>query len=216
MARATAGIVKWAPERLAAAKGGVEVHRGVATELRAGDRVHWTRSDLGAGLANGATVVVERIERDGVRFQLEDGASARLANGDPQLRHIDRAWAATVRAFRGRTVDRIIAAMPADHPNLTTQQAVYVAISRARDRADLVTDDAWKLADQLERATGERAAALDGMALQAAHETASGVGSRAEREPGHARHAPEATDRGREAPSEDGRGSGIRQRHGAK
>jgi hypothetical protein len=92
-------VVKWAPERLAAAKGGVEVYRGVAMELRAGDRVRWTRNNPGAGLVNGATATVERIERDGVRFRLEDGSAARLADGDPQLRHLDRAWSATVHAF---------------------------------------------------------------------------------------------------------------------
>ena len=203
-------IVKWAPERLAAAKGGVEVYRSQAMELRAGDRVRWTRNDPGAGLVNGATATVERIERDGVRFRLEDGSIARLADGDPQLRHLDRAWAATVHAVQGRTVDRIIAAMPADHPRLTTQQAFYVAISRARDRAELVTDDAWKLADQLEKATGERISALDGVALQAAHETVFGGGDRARREPAHAREAPEATERGRETLSERSRGPGPR------
>ena len=207
-------IVKWAPERLAAAKGGVEVFRSQATELRAGDRVRWTRNDPGTGLVNGAVATVERIERDGVRFRLEDGSATKLADGDPQLRHLDRAWAATVHAFQGRTVDKIIAAMPADNSRLTTQQAFYVAISRARDRAELVTDDAWKLADQLQKATGERVAALDGVALQAAHETVFGVGDRAERERGHALHAPEAMEqeRGadREAPSERDRGPGPR------
>ena len=192
-------IVKWAPERLAAAKGGVEVYRGVGMELRAGDRVRWTRNDPGFGLVNGAIATVERVDRDGVRFRLEDGSATRLADGDPQLRHLDRAWAATVHAFQGRTVDRIIAAMPADHPRLTTQQAFYVAISRARDRAELVTDDARKLAEQLEKATGERVAALDGVALQAAHETVFGVGDRAKRGPDHARQAPEATERGHDA-----------------
>ena len=192
-------IVKWAPERLAAAKGGVEVYRGQATELRAGDRVRWTRNDPGAGLVNGAIATVERIERDGVRFRLENGTTAKLADGDPQLRHLDRAWAATVHAFQGRTVDRIIAAMPADHPKLTTQQAFYVAISRARDRAELVTDDAWKLADQLEKATGERVAALDGVALQAAHETAFGVRDAAQRERGAAAGTSRAPDRTLEA-----------------
>ena len=200
-------IVKWAPERLAAAKGGVEAYRGVTMELRAGDRVRWTRNDPGAGLVNGAMATVERIERGGVRFRLEDGSVTRLAGSDPQMRHLDRAWAATVHAFQGRTVDRIIAAMPAERPKLTTQQAFYVAISRARDRAELVTDDAWKLADQLERATGERIAALDGVALQAAHEAVFGGGNAAQREPCR---APGATDRehaaGRETPSEDGRG----------
>ena len=192
-------IVKWAPERLAAAKGGVEVYRSQAMELRAGDRVRWTRNDPGSGLVNGAIATVERVEHDGVRFRLEDGSAAKLSDTDPQMRHLDRAWAATVHAFQGRTVDRIVAAMPADHPKLTTQQSLYVAISRARDRAELITDDAWKLADQLERATGERIAALDGVALQAAHETAFAVAGRAERGPDHARHAPETTERGRGA-----------------
>ena len=188
-------IVKWAPERLAAAKGGVEVYRAKAMELRAGDRVRWTRNDPGSGLVNGAIATVERIERDGVRFRLEDGSVARLADGDPQMRHLDHAWAATVHAFQGRTVDRIIAAMPAEHPKLTTQQAFYVAISRARDRAELVTDDAWKLADQLQKATGERVAALDGVALQAAHEKVFGVEGAHERERGHAADTPRTTDR---------------------
>ena len=144
-------------------------------ELRAGDRVRWTRNDPGSGLANGETAVVGSVEKDGVRFRLEDGSAAKLAEGNPQLRHLDRAWASTVHAFQGRTVDRIVAAMPTGNPNLTNQQSFYVAISRARDGAELVTDDAGKLSDQLEKATGERIAALDGVAKQAEHKAVFGV-----------------------------------------
>ena len=79
--------------------------------------------------------------------------------GDPQLRHIDQARASTVHTFQGRTVDNVIAAMEAGHPQLTTQKSFYVEISRARDRAELVTDDAKALREQLEAATGERIAA---------------------------------------------------------
>ena len=84
-----------------------------------------------------------------------------LNAGDAQLRHVDRAWASTVHAFQGRTVDTVIAAMEANHPNLTTQKTLYVKISRARDKAELVTDDKTALRDQLEAATGERIAALE-------------------------------------------------------
>ncbi len=180
--------------------------------------MRWTRNDPASGLVNGAIATVERVERDGVRFRLEDGSVARLADGDPQMRHLDHAWAATVHAFQGRTVDRIIAALPADHPKLTTQQSFYVAISRARDRVELVTDDAWKLSDQLEKATGERVAALDGVAQQAAYETVFGGKDAAKREPGRALGVPEATERGheagREAPAKDGRGAGNRYKTG--
>ena len=60
--------------------------------------------------------------------------------GNSQLRHIDRAFAATVYSFQGKTGDRILTAMPAENPRLTNQPAFHVAISRARDTAVLVTD----------------------------------------------------------------------------
>ena len=60
-------------------------------------------------------------------------------------------------------MDNVIAAMEARHPHLTTQKSFYVKISRARDRAELVTDDAAELRAQLQEATGERIAALEGI-----------------------------------------------------
>ncbi len=177
--------VAWRPYRIAAAKGGVEVYRSEEMELRAGDRVRWTRNDPGSELVNGEAAVVESIEKKGVRFRLENGKEAGLDEDDPQLRHMDRAWAATVHSFQGKTVDHIVAAMPAGNPNLTNQRAFYVAISRARDHAELVTDDARKLSDQLERATGERISALDGVAREAAHEAELGLEPPEERDAGH-------------------------------
>ena len=68
-----------------------------------------------------------------------------------------------LHAFQGRTVDNVIAAMEAGHPHLTTQKSFYVEISRARDRAEMVTDNAAKLKEHLEQATGERISALEGI-----------------------------------------------------
>ena len=187
---------EWQPWRIAGAKGGVEVYRSEGLELRAGDRVRWTRNDPVSGLANGQAAVVDSVARDGVRFRLEDGSVARLAEGDPQLRHMDRAWAATVHAFQGRSVDRIVAAMPSGHPHLTNQRSFYVAISRARDRAELVTDDAWRLADHLQKATGERVSALDAVAKRAAHEAVFGRDSSLERDTGGGREGRDALERG--------------------
>ena len=153
--------VAWEPNRLAARAGGVEVYRAEEMELRAGDRVRWTRNDAGLGLVNSQTAEVAAVAGSKVTFRLGDGRTLDLAPGDPQLRHIDRAWASTVHAFQGRTVDTVIAAMEANHPNLTTQKTLYVEISRARDRAELVTDDKAALRETLEAATGERIAALE-------------------------------------------------------
>ncbi|MDE0615949.1 MAG: AAA family ATPase, partial [Rhodospirillaceae bacterium] len=201
----------WRPERIAAAKGGVEVYRSEAMELRRGDKVRFTRNDPASGLTNGETATVEAVSRDGVRFRLENGSLATLRQHDPQLRHIDRAFAATVHAFQGRTVDRIVAAMPAGNPKLTDQRAFYVAISRARDAAQLVTDDAHKLADQLQRATGERLAALDATAKQAAWEAVFGRDRERERGGAHLTRAPDAMDRGAEV-ARDGQDGQVRER----
>ena len=153
--------VAWEPNRIAARAGGVEVYRSEEIELRAGDRIRWTRNDAGLGLVNSGTAEVAAVRGGHVTFRLEDGRSLDLAPADPQLRHLDRAWASTVHAFQGRTVDTVIAAMEANHPHLTTQKSFYVEISRARDKAELVTDDRAALKEQLETATGERIAALE-------------------------------------------------------
>ena len=154
--------VPWKPNRIAG-RGGAEVYRAEDIELRAGDRVRWTRNDKGLGLVNSRAAEVVSVEENRVAFRLEDGRAIEFGRDDSQLRHLDHAWASTVHAFQGRTVDNVIAAMEANHPHLTTRKSFYVEISRARDRAELVTDDAARLREQLEAATGERISALEGI-----------------------------------------------------
>ena len=128
------------------------------------------------------------VER--VTFLLEEGRKFTLTPGDPQLRHLDHAWASTVHAYQGRTVDNMIAAMEANHPQLTTARAFYVEISRARDRAELVADDAQALKERLEAVTGERISVLEGI----------GETVRPEREREHRRDGKESHERERPSP----------------
>jgi len=65
-------------------------------------------------------------------------------------------------------VDTIIAAMESGNRALVNQKTLYVAISRARYRAELITDGGRKLADHLEHSSGERLSALDAAAETAA------------------------------------------------
>ena len=157
------GTVAWEPGRIAARAGGVEVYKKETMELRAGDRIRWTRNDAGLGLVNSQTAEVAAVKDGRVSFRLEDGRMLDMNAGEPQLRHIDRAWASTVHAFQGRTVDNVIAAIEANHPNLTNRKMLYVEISRARDRAELVTDDKAALREQIQALTGERITALEAL-----------------------------------------------------
>ena len=176
--------VAWNPGQVAGFMGGSEVYQREAIELRAGDRIRWTRNDPGQGLVNSRTAEVVSVAKGEVSFRLEDGRTLELGRNDPALRHLDHAWASTVHAFQGRTVDNVIAAMEAGHPHLTTQKSFYVEISRARDRAELVTDDAKRLREQLETATGERISALEGKGQASPDEPAKKVAeARPAREP---------------------------------
>ena len=164
-------IVDWKPSEIGGGKGGTEVYRAETIELRAGDRIRWTRNDAGLKLVNSGTAEVSGVRNGRVTFSLEQGGRVTMTRRDPQLRHLDYAWASTVHAFQGRTVDNVIAAMEANHPQLTTAKSFYVEISRARDRAELVTDDARALRERLEAVTGERISALEGIgeAVQRGH-----------------------------------------------
>ena len=77
----------------------------------------------------------------------------------------------TFRLEDGRMLD-----MEAGHPQLTTQKSFYVEISRARDRVELVTNDAKALREQLEAATGERIAALEAIKSDKAKTPEAGSG----------------------------------------
>ena len=150
------------PARSAGGKAAARSTGREGIELRAGDRIRWTRNDAGLGLVNSRTAEVASVANGRVAFRLEDGKKLELGQHDPQLRHLDHAWASRPytpsRAARWTTV---IAAMEARHPHLTNQKSFYVEISRARDRAELVTDDKAALRERLESVTGERIAALE-------------------------------------------------------
>ncbi len=85
------GTVGWKPGEIAGSRGGSEVYRAEAIELRAGDRVLWTRNDKALGLVNSHTAEVAAVTGGWVSFRLENGRMLSLNEGDPQMRHLDHA-----------------------------------------------------------------------------------------------------------------------------
>ena len=139
----------------------LEVYERREIEIRAGDRIRWTRNDKARDLVNGGRAEVLAITRDRVRFALDDGRTLSLRHDDPQLRHIDHAWSTTVHGAQGSTADGVIAVLDSGHGALTDQSTFYVEISRARDSAVVLTDNREQLVEVLEAHTGERATALE-------------------------------------------------------
>ena len=57
--------------------------------------------------------------------------------------------------------------MEANHRHLTTRKSIYVESSRARHRAELVTDGLNALRERLKTAAGERVPAIEGVGAEA-------------------------------------------------
>ena len=133
-----------------------EVYETREIELRAGDRIRWTRNDKERDLINGEKAEVTEITPHRVRLALADGRTISLKRGDPQLRHLDHAWSSTVHGAQGSTADRVIAVLDSNHRALTDRSTFYVEISRARDGAEILTDNRDQLIDVLIANTGER------------------------------------------------------------
>ena len=140
---------------------GLDVYETRPIEIRAGDRIRWTRNDKKRSLTNGGRAEVEGIARNRVRFRLADGRGLSLRMDDPQLRHIDHAWSSTVHGAQGSTAEGVIAVLDSSYGALTDQSTFYVEISRARDRAVVLTDNAEQLVKVLADNTGERPTALE-------------------------------------------------------
>jgi len=139
----------------------LEVYETQPIEIRAGDRIRWTRNDRKRDLVNGEQAEVHEITRTRVRFRQADGRVISLRHDDPQLRHLDHAWSSTVHGAQGSTADGVIAVLDSGHGALTDQSTFYVEISRARDSAVVLTDNREELVEALEAHTGERATALE-------------------------------------------------------
>lgn len=140
--------------------GSLRVYREEARDFTEGDQVRFTSADKRLGLINGARGTVDAIGDGAFNVRLSDGRNLDLARDSLALRGMDHAYAATAHDFQGATVNRILIGMSASE-QLVSQKSFYVAISRMRDEAVLLTNDASGLARRIEEQTGERPTALE-------------------------------------------------------
>ena len=139
----------------------VEIYETRTIELRAGDRIRWTRNDGARGLANGDRAIMTEIGPRKVSFRMEDGRALALSRKDMQLRHLDHAYSSTVHGAQGITRDNVIAVLDSARGALTDQATFYVELTRARDRVVVLTDNREDLMAALEESTGEQVSALE-------------------------------------------------------
>ena len=78
-------------------------------------------------------------------LKLANGREQRLDLTDPRDTHLRHAYVQTVHAAQGQTAERVLIHADSRSTNLIDQKMLYVALSRARGEAIVVTDDRDRL-----------------------------------------------------------------------
>lgn len=123
--------------------GKAEVFETKPMELQTGDRVQFTRNDREAGRINGLGGTVTGIdpERNQATLNLANGREQQLDLANPRDAHLRHAYVQTAHTAQGQTAERVLIHADSRSANLVDQKMLYVALSRARAEALVVTDD---------------------------------------------------------------------------
>ncbi len=145
--------IDWEPAKVS----GVRVYYEERTPLAEGDRVIFRENSRELGVVNGdrGTIVRASEQEFGVRL---DRGGRELTLGTEQGARLEHAYATTVHAAQGQTVDHVVIA--GETGRLASAEQAYVSFSRARESAVVYTDapgrlrEAWSEWREKENALG--------------------------------------------------------------
>lgn len=139
-----------------------QVFRPSSSELSVGDKLKWAVNDRGLGFHNGSRMLVKEIDhsRALAELVLVDGTTRVIDLNSRRSQHWNYDYISTVHAVQGKTCDRVLYHAESYRRNLASQQALYVAISRARQQAIVFTDDKAKLVGQIREHSGQKQNAI--------------------------------------------------------
>ncbi len=144
--------------------------QGQNRELRAGDKVEFTRNDSARARINGLKAEVTKVDQDRetVTIKTERGKTVTLSVHEASDQHIRHAYVQTAFAAQGRTAERAFIHFESNRTNLIDQSVLYVGISRAKAEAVIYTDDRDKLMRGIQERSGQAQSAVSQRADQSA------------------------------------------------
>ena len=147
-------------------------------ELRTGDRVQFTRNDREAGRVNGLGGTVTRIDSDRghATLKLANGREQKLDLSNPRDVHLRHAYVHTAHAAQGQTAERVLIHADSRSTNLVDQKMLYVALSRAKAEAVVVTDNKDRLVRAIYERAGEKQTAMTASTPEVSKSKAMGAG----------------------------------------
>ncbi len=131
-------------------------------ELQQGDQIVFKANDEALKRKNGLVATVVKLDAAAGRaiIQTAKGEYQSLDLRSQQHGHWSHAYAQTAHEAQGRTCDRVFIHAESGRLNLTNQQSLYVAISRAKQEAHVYTDNKEELGLAVSARTGQKEQAL--------------------------------------------------------
>jgi ATP-dependent exoDNAse (exonuclease V) alpha subunit len=131
---------------------GVSVFREEKRSFSAGDRIQFTAPANELKVANRELGKIENIEKDGgLHLKMHDG---RMVELDPRKHpHLDHGYAITSHSSQGQTADRVLIHVDSElgAKDLLNSRMAYVSVSRGRYDAQIYTNNAQTLGQELSR-----------------------------------------------------------------
>jgi conjugative relaxase-like TrwC/TraI family protein len=153
--RANGEQLTYDPERLH----GVSVYREAERQFSAGDRVQFTAPYRDEHIANRQLGTIEQIDAEGnLQIRMDSGRDAQF--NIRKHPHLDYGYAVTSHSSQGVTADRVLVHVDTEqaHEQLINSRLAYVSVSRGRYDAQIYTNDAQNLSEELSRETSKRSA----------------------------------------------------------
>jgi conjugative relaxase-like TrwC/TraI family protein len=138
---------------------GVSVYREAERDFSAGDRVQFTAPYRDEHIANRQLGTVEQIDAEGnLHVRLDSGQQVQFNVREHP--HVDYGYAVTSHSSQGATADRVLVHVDTEqaHDQLVNSRLAYVSVSRGRYDAQIYTNDAEKLGEELSRDVSKRSA----------------------------------------------------------
>jgi len=131
---------------------GVSVFREEMRNFSVGDRIQFTAPANELKVANRELGTIESIEEDGrLRVKMDGGRTVEL---DPRKHpHLDHGYAMTSHSSQGQTADRVLIHVDTElgAKALLNSRMAYVSVSRGRYDAQIYTNNAETLGQELSR-----------------------------------------------------------------
>jgi conjugative relaxase-like TrwC/TraI family protein len=131
---------------------GVSVFHEDMRSFAVGDRIQFTAPANEVKVANRELGTVENIEKDGrLCLRMDGGRTVEL--DPPKHPHLDHGYAMTSHSSQGQTADRVLIHVDTElgAKELLNSRMAYVAVSRGRYDAQIYTNNAQTLGQELSR-----------------------------------------------------------------